>query len=188
MTTYSEIIKFKLQDKLNDLGLGEIPSWYLKNKMDQVYQDNEVSDKLIATILQLEINSRTLTKLDMEKEAIRSKQAIEQNREDIIKLQIEQVIEKAFPKAKMIKPYDTLHPGFMWRTITEVRKFVNIDDDHNVLPVSTKVEVTHPENMSPLDRLLHDARVSNYTKGNESLEDIVYKVVQNEGTHLFFEP
>lgn len=187
MKTYSEIV-LMFKDKLDEMGLGEIPSLYLRGNPDAVYQDGEVTDRLKAAVLESEVNGRRLLKLEMEKEAERSKVAIERNREDIVKMKIEQAIHNVFPPEKIREEFKMLYDGFLIGTIAEMRKHVIMSEDQELILKGTAEENPHPENMNPLERLLYNARVSRYTKTgeNEKIEDLLYDVVKQHGSHQFF--
>jgi hypothetical protein len=185
MILYSEIL-LRLKDKLSALDLDQVPSYYLQqNGIDEVYQDEQVNDALLTKILQLEINGRSLLKLRMLQEEERSKISIEENRHELLQIKIDQELEKTFPQSRMIDSYKTLYPGFIARTSTLLKELVTIDNDHNIVTKSGVTDNKHPENMNALDRLLHDARVSPFNR-NESVQDLIYKIVEKEGSIHFF--
>lgn len=180
MITYSEIVNTRLKDKLTDLGLIEVPS----PQQEMVFQENEINDKLLSTILELEITGRTYQKMQMDKEAERSQEAIAKHRQEIIDIKLQQMIDKSFPKERMQEPFKHFHDAFLRIVTNNLKDKVNLDEQGNVVLSKNKTD-EDSKKMGMLDKLLQNTRVKRFSAG-ETLEDALYKAVENEGQHQFF--
>lgn len=183
---YSDLI-LRFKDKMEANGLHEIPSLYIKTYGDTVFQDHEVTDRLLEMVLSMEMNGRAVIKYEMEKEMERSRQAIAKNREELIDMQLKTEVQKHFPKDKIQKPFDTIYDGFMANTIAEMKKRTkfDLDDRHNL--TLGEIKETHPENMSDLDKLLYDAKVMRFSRYQAGIEDIIFDSVKANGGDRFFQ-
>jgi hypothetical protein len=181
MKTYSEII-LQFQDKLNEMGLGEIPSRQIREKGDEVFSDNEVNDNLLRTVLKLEITGRSLTKLEMEQEATRSQKALAQHRREILDLKLKSEISKAYPLNKMKPIFQPLYDGFTYGLLEKLRESVSLDADNNLVLGDYKPK----EEAAPttaLDRLLQKARISRPPQ-EETIESRIVKVAEEHNHAL----
>lgn len=183
---YSELI-MRFKEKLEEQGLHEVPSMYLREKGDTVFPDAAVTENLLASVLEIEINGRRLIKREMEEEVARSQRALEKNREDIINMQLEAEIKKLFPADKIQEEFTSLYPGVIAGTVRELKKQgkFSLDENHKLV-LGEVQERSHPENMNELERLLYDAKVTRFSRHESGIEDAVYNAVKAQGSDRFF--